>query len=106
MVFLKALFALPISDAEQARYRHHTGRVHPPTHAVREPGWWSADGVASRGSQLLSQSSSPVSARTTRCSRRPSRESRSRRVENPSLPLLGFAGRELLDLRLHEVGGE
>jgi hypothetical protein len=36
MVFLKALFALPMSDAEAARYRHHTGRVQPPTHAARE----------------------------------------------------------------------
>lgn len=35
-VFLKALFALPMSDAEQAVYRHHTERGAPPAAASKE----------------------------------------------------------------------
>jgi len=35
-VFLKALYALPMSEAEQATYSHHTGRGAPPERPFRE----------------------------------------------------------------------
>jgi hypothetical protein len=35
-VVLKALFAIPMDDAELAIFRHHTGRINPPTEPSRE----------------------------------------------------------------------
>lgn len=34
--FLRALFALPMDDADLATYRHHTGRTEPPSEPFRE----------------------------------------------------------------------